>query len=192
MDFLGDARVGHRPGGSGRTSGRGVEGANPKDEANATAPAPSKPGNLRTRDVRARRTLATLSGGTRSSLCTGARHRTRAARLVLIPRTWSRPRGDRRAWRRVAERPRRSPPHKHGFIVSDNALRHGNHFAHEFLGFFEVLEITKGIRAIAGCLEGEPMFSAIKPQYPEYTSFRRRRASSCCYNRRVSQDCPSR
>ena len=47
--------------------------------------------------------------------------------------------------------------------MSDNALRHGNHFAHEFLGFFEVLEITEGIRVIAGCLEGEPMFSAIKP-----------------------------
>ena len=55
-----------------------------------------------------------------------------------------------------AERHRVIRPHpKRGVrTLSEDALRHGNNFALHRLGFFEALELNKGIRVVVGSPEG--------------------------------------
>ena len=42
-------------------------------------------------------------------------------------------------------------PEREIITVSENASCHGNRFAHECLGFFEVLQTNEGHRVVAGC-----------------------------------------
>ena len=48
--------------------------------------------------------------------------------------------------------------------IAENASRHGYRSAEQRLGFFEALEIQKGIRVVAGRYEGMFIFLAVEPQ----------------------------
>ena len=46
----------------------------------------------------------------------------------------------------------------------ENTLRHGDRFAHQFLGFFEVPQTKKGRRVVVGLGEGIKVFCAVELQ----------------------------
>ena len=64
------------------------------------------------------------------------------------------------------ERQRVVPPHlERGFMtLAEGASRHGDHFAHQYLGFFAAIVYNKGIHVVVDCYEGIPMFLAQMPQ----------------------------
>ena len=59
-----------------------------------------------------------------------------------------------------------SPPHleRELIILTENAPRHGRHFAEQCPGFFEAFQIKKGIRVVIGCYEGLLIFLAFDLQ----------------------------
>ena len=63
----------------------------------------------------------------------------------------------------LVERPRGKPPHLKREVIrlSENASRHGNHFAKQRPGFFEVLTSNEGQRVVVGRSEGLWMFLAM-------------------------------
>ena len=67
------------------------------------------------------------------------------------------------------ERPRVSPLHheREIMILSENASRHGYHFAQQCLGFSEAPKVIKGVRVVVGCHEGVSIFFASDPPTEE-------------------------
>ena len=58
----------------------------------------------------------------------------------------------------------RPHPEREIMIRSKNALRHGNCFAQQRLGFFEAIYPHKGVRVVVGCNESSFMFFAVELQ----------------------------